>query len=79
VNDQPTTTIYVYLRDEGTDVWRPIEAVRLGDDRYQIVSINQSPEDEHWEFTSGDIVRCKLRLLSKGEALVAYELVERSA
>lgn len=65
-------TIYVYLLNEGTDAWRPIEAEPLGDDRYRIISVNPDPEDEHWQFRTGDIVRCAERLLSGGQALVAY-------
>jgi len=75
----PTTTIYVYLLDEGVHVWRPVEASHRGGDQYEIVSLNRDPEDEHWQFASGDIVRCKLQRLSEGERLVAHELVQRSA
>jgi hypothetical protein len=57
--------IYVYLLDEGTDVWRPIEAVPVGDDVYRIVSENPYPEDEHWQFSAGDLVRCELKPLSE--------------
>jgi hypothetical protein len=64
-------TIYVYLFDEGVDCWRPVEAVREGEDRYRIVSANPHPEDERWEFGSGDLVICERRRLSEGEALVA--------
>jgi hypothetical protein len=73
------TTVYVYLLDEGVDVWRPVQARGLGDDRYQLVSVNSDPDDEHWEFNTGDVVRCEIRQLSGGHALVAFELIQRSA
>jgi hypothetical protein len=52
-------TIFVALLDEGTDVWRPVVATPIGDNRYQIVSVPSS--DEKWEFASGAIVRCETR------------------
>ena len=66
-----TETIYVYLFDEGVDCWRPIEAVHEGEDRYRIVSVNPNPEDEHWEFSAGDLVVCERRRFAEGEGLVA--------
>jgi hypothetical protein len=73
------TTIYMYLLDEGTEVWRPVGAKHLGGDRYQVISKNPDPDDEKWEFSTGDVVRCKVRPLSGGEKLVAYELIQASA
>ncbi len=66
-------TIYVYLEDEGTDVWRPVEAQDLGASKFRIVSVNADPEDEHWRFATGDIVRCESKKLSSGMCLVAVE------
>jgi hypothetical protein len=71
-------TVYVYLLDEGVDVWRPVQAKHLADDEYEIMSVNPDPDDENWQFHSGDCVRCKLKRLHDGERLVAYELVQRS-
>lgn len=67
--------IYVRLLDEGTAVWRPVEAERLGDDALCIVP-NQPKDDdaEQWEFSPGDIVRCQLEELSGERVLVAVEL-----
>jgi hypothetical protein len=68
----PTTvTIYVALLDEGTDVWRPVQAQRQGDGSYLIVSSNDAPDDEKWQFPTGSTVRCELRKLSGGDRLVA--------
>lgn len=64
-------TIYVALLDEGTDVWRPVDAEELRDGLFRIVSANSNPEDERWEFESGSFVRCKQRQLSEGSVLVA--------
>ncbi len=78
MNQAALETIYMFLLDEGVDVWRPVQARHLGTDQYEIVSTNPSDSTEQWEFTTGDVVRCKLRRLSDGEELVAYELVQRS-
>jgi hypothetical protein len=63
--------IYMPLLDEGTDVWRPVEAVHEGGDVYLIVS-EQDHETETWEFPTGTRVRCHQRSLSGGVCLVAY-------
>ena len=90
INDQPSpdhscterlmsavTQVYVYLLDEGTDVWRPVDAIPVGGDIYKIVAENHDPEDEHWEFATGDEVRCEARRLSSGMHLVAVARAER--
>lgn len=68
-------TIYVYLRDEGIDVWRPVAAERIRDDVYRIT--DASPNDtESWEFSTGDTVRCNEKTFSDGKrGLVAFEKV----
>ena len=68
--------IYVYLLDEGTDVWRPVDAEALGENVYKIVG---SPRDdtENWEFPTGSVVRVEPRELSGGEALVAVEFASQ--
>ena len=72
------TTIYVYLPDEGVQVWRPVEAEPVGDG-FRIVS--ECPDDEQWEFQPGDVVRCEMRVLTergpaqKGPSLTAVEKV----
>ena len=73
------TTIYVALEDEGTAVWRPVEATELGAGLFEIPSDAQVPEDERWEFGPGERVRCERRTFSDGEpALVAVESVDRA-
>ena len=75
VNDNNNITeIYVYLLDEGTDTWRPVKAEKLSDNTFQIVSQNSDPEDEKWQFSTGDIVKCEERILSNSQkCLVAIE------
>ncbi len=70
--------IYVPLLDEGTDVWRPVKAEELEDDLFRIKAMDDyNSADENWRFKPGEIVRCKRRILSGGNVLVAVELVSR--
>jgi hypothetical protein len=62
-------TVYVALLDEGTAVWRPVAAERLGGDLYRLVG--PVPEDERWEFRPDEIVRCAQRKFSGGEQVLA--------
>lgn len=72
VNDRlETTTVYVYLLDENVDVWRPVDAVPVGASYYRIVTENNALDDERWEFTTGETVRCEIRPLWGGTCLVA--------
>jgi len=68
--------IYVELRDEGTPVWRPVEAVHVADDLYRIVQANAQPDDESWQFEKGSLVRCKSKRTQEGDLiLVAQEQI----
>jgi hypothetical protein len=70
--------IYVYLLEEGTDVWRPVQAAHVRDDVYRIISSNLDPEDEKWQFASGELVRCEKRMSPEdGVHLVACERVSK--
>jgi len=65
--------IYVDLLDEGTQVWRPVEAVQLDRDTYLMVEVNADPQGERWAFSTGARVRCRPIHPSDGkEILVAY-------
>lgn len=69
--------VFVKLLNEGTDVWRPVPGIPLGEDVYQLVQpVWYSPEDEEWEFLPGSNVVCEIRRLSEGPVLVATRLVE---
>jgi hypothetical protein len=77
-NEQLTTTVYVRLLDEGTDVWRPVLATPLGD-MYRLEG--PKPDDERWQFEPGALVRCTERRF-EGELvdrLVAVEAVGAAA
>eukprot|EP01031_Cornospumella_fuschlensis_P008849 gene8849-10889_t len=41
------------MLDEGTDVWRPVSAERLGETTYRL-AVNPAAEDETWIFQPGD-------------------------
>ena len=57
-----TVTIYVRLLDEGTPTSRPTKAVQVGIDSFKLLATpNYDPEDEHWEFLPGSVVRCETR------------------
>ena len=62
-------TLHVPLLDEGTDVWRPIQAELLSENRYRV--LGPMPEDEAWEFPPDSIVSAVERELSSGPCLVA--------
>ena len=74
-----TDKIYMPLLDEGTPVWRPVMAERLDRERFIIISNDIDPEDEEWQFSTGDTVRCEMKELMDGEtkiiALVAVEKI----
>lgn len=65
-----TETLYVFLVGEGVDVWRPVEAIPLGDGYYQLPA-NPDPEDECWEFAGGSTVVAELRNVGGDTRLVA--------
>jgi hypothetical protein len=62
-----TTIIYLELQNEGTDVWRPVEAEPMGGNRYKIIS--DRPEDEDWPVGRDQIVECEFKALSGGDCL----------
>ena len=48
-------TVYVRLRNEGTEVWRPVEAERLSEATFRL-SDAPIPDDEEWTFEPGEVV-----------------------
>jgi hypothetical protein len=71
-------TIFVELLDEGTVCLRPTQGVPLGDGRYRLLpTANYDPEDEHWQFPPGCVVRCRTEAWSGKEVLVARERVDQ--
>lgn len=66
-----TTTVYVRLLDEGTDVFRPTEAEHAAEGVFRLLPTpDYDPDDEHWEFLPGALVRCQIMRLHGGERLV---------
>jgi hypothetical protein len=57
------------LLNEGTDVWRPVEAMKIGELGYMVTE--NAPPDEEWAFQPGHILRCERRQLNGGTHLVA--------
>jgi hypothetical protein len=74
-----TETIYVALVDEPPGTWRPVEAAARAGGLYFILSKNDDPESEQWQFPSGGLVRCEPRQLDGQQFLLAVELVAPQA
>jgi hypothetical protein len=65
-------TIYVSLLDEGTPCARPTECIELGDGLFKLLPTkNYDPDDEHWEFPPGSVVRVKAVPGEHSERLLA--------
>jgi hypothetical protein len=63
-SDGSRVKIFVYLLEEGTDAWRPTEAVSIGDGSFKILPTpDYDPEDEVWEFPPGS--NCPMRDTSR--------------
>jgi hypothetical protein len=74
--DISTSMIYIHLLDEGTTVVRPTQGVPLGHDVYRVLPTpDYDPDDEHWQFPPGSIVRCVWEKKDGDEVLVAHEEV----
>jgi hypothetical protein len=56
--------IFVPLLNERTNVWRPVEAEHLGDDRYRIMQ--EQPDGEDRPVASGQVVRCSPHRFADG-------------
>lgn len=71
-----TEEIYVYLEDEGLDVWRPARAVRLDAQTYVLLRPDDyDPEDEKWQFPPGSVVGCERKQTRDGEIFAAVRRV----
>lgn len=69
------STIYIRLLEEGTEVLRPTEAEELGDGLFMLLPTpNYNPEDEHWEFGPGSVVRGVFRKVEGDAVLVAVNV-----
>jgi len=65
-------TIYVPLVNEGTAVWRPVEAEQIAPHLYRLAGL--VPDGESWAFQPGEVVRCREQVFSSGDrGLAAVE------
>lgn len=70
-----TEIIYVRLLDEGTDVFRPVNATPLVNGTFKIdMEKKYESDDERWEFEPGSVVVCKHEVLSGENVLIASAL-----
>jgi len=70
-------TIFVLLLDEGTDVWRPVQARPLGENLFRIIGVEADVSDETWQFAPGTIARCEPKRFSDDKiGMTAVELAE---
>ena len=66
--------IYVFLPDEATPVWAPMDAEHVQGDVYRITDCRGEDEGQ---FGDGDLVRCRKQVLeSDVTSVVAYEAAE---
>jgi hypothetical protein len=72
------TQIYVGLRDEGVQVWRPVCAEYVREDIYRILDQPYDSSVESWQFGPGDEVHCKIVATPNGHLLAATRKVESS-
>jgi hypothetical protein len=69
-------TIFVYLQEEGTDVWRPTLGRKIGHMVFEVLATSDyEPEDEKWQFVPGTIVECEKRILNGATVLAAVRQV----
>jgi len=67
-----SVVVYVALLNEGTSVWRPVQAAPVGGDVFTL--FGEIPDDEEWQFVPGQRVRCERKQLQgQANALVAVE------
>ncbi len=64
--------IYIPLLGEGVPVLRPTLGQVIKDDIFKVLPTEDyDPEDEHWQFPPGKIVRCIRKIRDGNEILVA--------
>lgn len=66
--------IYISLLNEGSTTWKPVQAIELEENLFEIPANTEVPEDEEWEYKPGTKVKCKEHSFTDGQAgLIAYE------
>lgn len=77
-SDTRAEKVYVELLDEGVFCLRPTLAQPLGEGKYRLLRPDDyDPQDEHWAFPPGSVVKCRIEQRYGGQMLVAYERVEQ--
>ena len=67
-------TIYIPLKNEGVDVFRPTEAMAFGDGYYKVLPTpHYDPTDEDWQFVPETVVMGEWRKNGFDEYLYAVE------
>jgi hypothetical protein len=59
-----TVTLYMYLLEEGSDCWRPVQAEPLGNELFRV--LGPMSDDEVWEFPPDSIVATRRKSFSSG-------------
>jgi hypothetical protein len=68
--------IFVRLMGEQMEIWRPVEAVKIDQETYRIISPNPEPKVEKWQFNRDDMVSCQTKTFSDGTSgLIAVRKV----
>jgi len=68
--------IYVYLLNESVDVYRPVDALPVGEGVFKILEFPKfSDLDEIWEFPPGSLVTCAEEILDGERVLIARAMV----
>lgn len=66
--------IYIQLLEEGTKVYRPVPAIEIESNIYEVQGFEiYDPEDEAWEFTPGTYVLVEEQNLDGENVLVAIQ------
>jgi hypothetical protein len=65
--------VYVRLLKEGTDVYRPVSAEQMTSEVF-VLSSQEVPRDEVWEFSPGTRVKVVMKELSEERVPIAVGL-----
>lgn len=68
-------TIYVRLLGEDIEVWRPVQAEKINESIYKILSEENVPAGEDWEFQHGSLVEVVEKKSDHEVILTAISLV----
>ncbi len=66
--------IYIQLLNEGTEVYRPVPAIKIKNNIYKLQGFDiYNPKDEIWEFSPGTYVQVEKRNLDGENVLIAIQ------